>query len=91
MASLLRLRRTAIVRYAELCSNDSHIVFSVVETYYYGHVVVSGGVVDRNCSLNTDGRTMSCYTCMGRDLENCLHGLTCCKGSCFKLVDDGKQ
>ncbi|WKY06841.1 hypothetical protein Q1695_006767 [Nippostrongylus brasiliensis] len=51
-------------------------------------VVVSGGVVDRNCSLNTDGRTMSCYTCMGRDLENCLHGLTCCKGSCFKLVDD---
>ncbi|PIO70004.1 hypothetical protein TELCIR_08153 [Teladorsagia circumcincta] len=31
---------------------------------------------------------MSCYTCMGRDMENCMHGLTCCKGSCFKLVDE---
>ncbi|CAJ0952815.1 unnamed protein product, partial [Mesorhabditis belari] len=41
----------------------------------------------RNCSDQKDGRTLSCYTCLGRDLENCEHGLSCCKGSCFKLVD----
>uniref|UniRef100_A0A7I4YRH5 DUF2769 domain-containing protein n=1 Tax=Haemonchus contortus TaxID=6289 RepID=A0A7I4YRH5_HAECO len=46
------------------------------------------GVEEKNCSTNTDGRTMSCYTCMGRDMENCMHGKTCCKGSCFKLVDE---
>ncbi|VDO54059.1 unnamed protein product [Haemonchus placei] len=46
------------------------------------------GVEEKNCSTNTDGRTMSCYTCMGRDMENCMHGVTCCKGSCFKLVDE---
>lgn len=34
---------------------------------------------------------MSCYTCMGRDDDNCMHGLTCCKGSCFKLVDEGER
>ncbi|RCN47141.1 hypothetical protein ANCCAN_06867 [Ancylostoma caninum] len=25
---------------------------------------------------------------MGRDMENCMHGLTCCSGSCFKLIDE---
>ncbi|EPB75838.1 hypothetical protein ANCCEY_05078 [Ancylostoma ceylanicum] len=49
---------------------------------------VSGELHQRNCSTNTDGRTLSCYTCMGRDMENCMHGLTCCSGSCFKLVDE---
>ncbi|VDM57904.1 unnamed protein product [Angiostrongylus costaricensis] len=49
--------------------------------------LVSGEVIEKNCSLNTDGRTMACYTCMGRDMANCLHGITCCKGSCFKLID----
>ncbi|KAF1750470.1 hypothetical protein GCK72_017020 [Caenorhabditis remanei] len=24
---------------------------------------------------------------MGRDMENCQSGLTCCKGACFKLED----
>ncbi|KHJ82285.1 hypothetical protein OESDEN_18023 [Oesophagostomum dentatum] len=24
---------------------------------------------------------------MGRDMDNCMHGRTCCSGSCFKLVD----
>lgn len=28
---------------------------------------------------------------MGRDDDNCMHGLTCCKGSCFKLVDEEHQ
>uniref|UniRef100_A0A0K0DIT9 Gnk2-homologous domain-containing protein n=1 Tax=Angiostrongylus cantonensis TaxID=6313 RepID=A0A0K0DIT9_ANGCA len=49
--------------------------------------LVSGEVIEKNCSLNTDGRTMACYTCMGRDMANCLNGITCCKGSCFKLID----
>ncbi|KAK6752836.1 hypothetical protein RB195_003937 [Necator americanus] len=50
--------------------------------------IVSGKLYQRNCSANTDGRTLSCYTCMGRDMENCMHGLTCCGGSCFKLIDE---
>ncbi|CAJ0603928.1 unnamed protein product [Cylicocyclus nassatus] len=48
---------------------------------------ISAELYERNCSMNTDGRTLSCYTCMGRDMKNCEHGLTCCSGSCFKLVD----
>ncbi|KAJ1362355.1 hypothetical protein KIN20_021880 [Parelaphostrongylus tenuis] len=50
--------------------------------------LISGEVLEKNCSLNTDGRTMACYTCMGRDMANCMHGITCCKGSCFKLIDE---
>ncbi|VDM75950.1 unnamed protein product [Strongylus vulgaris] len=49
---------------------------------------VSGELHEKNCSANEDGRTLSCYTCMGRDMKNCRHGLTCCSGSCFKLVDE---
>ncbi|CAI4225883.1 unnamed protein product [Auanema sp. JU1783] len=41
----------------------------------------------QNCSRNKDGRTLECYTCLGRDMENCNKGSTCCKGSCFKLID----
>lgn len=31
---------------------------------------------------------LACYTCMGRDMENCDWGTVCCKGACFKLVDE---
>ncbi|CAJ0587812.1 unnamed protein product, partial [Mesorhabditis spiculigera] len=39
------------------------------------------------CADRKDGRNLSCYTCMGRDLQNCASGLACCSGSCFKLID----
>ncbi|KAL3982873.1 hypothetical protein ACH3XW_48885 [Acanthocheilonema viteae] len=31
--------------------------------------------------------THACYTCMGRDMENCETGTVCCSGACFKLID----
>ncbi|CAI2354497.1 unnamed protein product [Caenorhabditis sp. 36 PRJEB53466] len=37
-----------------------------------------------NCSAKGE---ITCYSCMGRDMENCQSGLTCCKGACFKLED----
>ncbi|EFO98884.1 hypothetical protein CRE_19667 [Caenorhabditis remanei] len=37
-----------------------------------------------NCTIKGE---ISCYSCMGRDMENCQSGLTCCKGACFKLED----
>ncbi|CAD6199730.1 unnamed protein product [Caenorhabditis auriculariae] len=37
-----------------------------------------------NCSVSGE---LSCFSCMGRDMENCRSGLTCCKGACFKLQD----
>ncbi|CAI5450422.1 unnamed protein product [Caenorhabditis angaria] len=39
----------------------------------------------QNCSA-TKG-AFSCYTCMGRDMQNCNWGTTCCKGACYKLED----
>ncbi|VDK18222.1 unnamed protein product, partial [Anisakis simplex] len=39
-----------------------------------------------NCSLQAG--THACYTCMGRDMENCDRETVCCPGSCFKLVDE---
>ncbi|CAG9535215.1 unnamed protein product [Cercopithifilaria johnstoni] len=38
-----------------------------------------------NCTLKNG--TNACYTCMGRDMENCETGTVCCSGSCFKLID----
>uniref|UniRef100_A0A0R3S106 TIL domain-containing protein n=1 Tax=Elaeophora elaphi TaxID=1147741 RepID=A0A0R3S106_9BILA len=32
--------------------------------------------------------TNACYTCMGRDMENCETGTVCCSGACFKLIDE---
>ncbi|PAV63824.1 hypothetical protein WR25_03232 [Diploscapter pachys] len=40
-----------------------------------------------NCTENKSGRSLACYTCMGRDMMSCETGLTCCKGACFKLED----
>ncbi|KAK0398425.1 hypothetical protein QR680_002586 [Steinernema hermaphroditum] len=40
-----------------------------------------------NCSANTEGASLTCYTCMGRDMTDCDSGRVCCKGSCFKLID----
>ncbi|KAK0398429.1 hypothetical protein QR680_002586 [Steinernema hermaphroditum] len=36
-----------------------------------------------NCSANTEGASLTCYTCMGRDMTDCDSG----RGSCFKLID----
>ncbi|VDM93130.1 unnamed protein product [Litomosoides sigmodontis] len=38
-----------------------------------------------NCTAK-DG-TNACYTCMGRDMDNCETGTVCCSGACFKLID----
>ncbi|CAB3398450.1 unnamed protein product [Caenorhabditis bovis] len=41
-----------------------------------------------NCAANcTSKGEFSCFSCMGRDMENCESGLTCCQGACFKLED----
>ncbi|VDO97619.1 unnamed protein product [Soboliphyme baturini] len=32
--------------------------------------------------------TFSCYTCLGRDYENCLAGHVTCAGACWKLIDE---
>ncbi|VDP18574.1 unnamed protein product [Onchocerca flexuosa] len=39
-----------------------------------------------NCTVK--GGANACYTCMGRDMENCETGTVCCSGSCFKLIDE---
>uniref|UniRef100_A0A1I8ADI2 Protein Diedel-like n=1 Tax=Steinernema glaseri TaxID=37863 RepID=A0A1I8ADI2_9BILA len=41
-----------------------------------------------NCSANAAGASLTCYTCMGRDMTDCDSGRVCCKGSCFKLIDE---
>uniref|UniRef100_A0A1I7XJ58 Secreted protein n=1 Tax=Heterorhabditis bacteriophora TaxID=37862 RepID=A0A1I7XJ58_HETBA len=61
------------------------LVFQLLIVMLFG--LVSGEILQKNCSENTDGRSLSCYTCLGRDQINCERGLTCCMGSCFKLVD----
>lgn len=38
-----------------------------------------------NCTLKSGNH--ACYTCMGRDMDNCVTGTVCCNGACFKLVD----
>lgn len=32
---------------------------------------------------------VSCYVCMGRDMESCSRGKTECAGYCYKVVDTG--
>ncbi|KAK6111253.1 putative integral membrane protein [Brugia pahangi] len=39
-----------------------------------------------NCTEKSG--TNACYTCMGRDMENCQTGTVCCSGACFKLIDE---
>ncbi|TMS38012.1 hypothetical protein L596_004828 [Steinernema carpocapsae] len=53
-------------------------------------VLGSGSAADAsyNCSTNTKGATLTCFTCMGRDMTECDTGRVCCKGSCFKLIDE---
>lgn len=44
-----------------------------------------------NCSAGEGfdkAANLSCYTCLGRDMNNCDWGNVCCKGSCYKLVDE---
>ncbi|KAF8374784.1 hypothetical protein PRIPAC_81213 [Pristionchus pacificus] len=53
--------------------------------------MVSAEMYQPNCTDNKDGRKLACYSCMGRDMENCDWGLTCCKGSCFKLIDNDHE
>jgi len=54
---------------------------------------------DVDCAMNanagggkhkdSDGTTpFSCYSCLGRDLDNCESGQTCCQTACYKLVDE---
>ncbi|EGT37581.1 hypothetical protein CAEBREN_13970 [Caenorhabditis brenneri] len=45
---------------------------------------ISETLAATNCTTKGE---ISCYSCMGRDMENCQSGLTCCKGACFKLED----
>lgn len=46
---------------------------------------MEGTEIAINCT-EKDG-SKACYTCMGRDMENCETGTVCCSGSCFKLID----
>jgi len=57
--------------------------------------VAHGGAKDHDvkCPHETDpvgtkGREFSCYSCLGRDWDNCETGQTCCKTACFKIMDD---
>ncbi|CDW53655.1 hypothetical protein TTRE_0000192001 [Trichuris trichiura] len=29
-----------------------------------------------------------CYTCLGRDYDNCMFGQTLCAGACWKMIDE---
>ena len=52
--------------------------------------VASADMFNPNCTANKE-RPLACYSCLGRDFLNCNWGLTCCKGSCFKLIDTKHQ
>uniref|UniRef100_A0A914WT75 Uncharacterized protein n=1 Tax=Plectus sambesii TaxID=2011161 RepID=A0A914WT75_9BILA len=64
------------------------IVFTVL-CYHTTYAVISKPEVNCSAKMGKDKTaTLSCYTCMGRDSENCDWGNVCCKGSCFKLIDE---
>ncbi|KFD70677.1 hypothetical protein M514_10455 [Trichuris suis] len=35
-----------------------------------------------------EGSTFECYTCLGRDYDNCIFGQTRCAGACWKMIDE---
>uniref|UniRef100_A0A915BHR9 Secreted protein n=2 Tax=Parascaris univalens TaxID=6257 RepID=A0A915BHR9_PARUN len=59
----------------------SHVILLL---YCYSYCMAA----EREYNCTAKEGTQACYTCMGRDMENCEMGTVCCSGSCFKLVDE---
>jgi len=62
------------------------VLLAVVFCLFYINVYCQEKTENVNCSVAIPG-SMSCFTCLGRDSENCEWGQTCCKTACFKLID----
>ncbi|VDK30452.1 unnamed protein product [Gongylonema pulchrum] len=57
-----------------------------LDVYPTGIFILSYVVEEKVNCTQRDG-AYACYTCMGRDMDNCETGTVCCRGACFKLVD----
>ncbi|KRZ72981.1 PiggyBac transposable element-derived protein 4 [Trichinella papuae] len=42
---------------------------------------------DTTTSVSENGTPFRCYTCLGRDFDNCQSGSVHCAGSCWKIID----
>uniref|UniRef100_A0A915HYU6 Uncharacterized protein n=1 Tax=Romanomermis culicivorax TaxID=13658 RepID=A0A915HYU6_ROMCU len=44
----------------------------------------------RETKLVKSEKVIKCYSCLGLDLDNCMHGESYCNGVCWKLTDREK-